>query len=64
MFWSLEVVNVLVYAESWNLSITFTFFSTVLISGQYFHPVFINQMFGGSSSLPTTAERAVIKSNR
>ena len=24
----------------------------------------INQMFGGSSKLPTTAERAVIKSNR
>ena len=24
----------------------------------------VNQMFGGSSQLPTTAERAVIKSNR
>ena len=24
----------------------------------------VNQMFGGSSKLPTTAERAVIKSNR
>ena len=31
---------------------TNTFFATV------------NQMFGGSSQLPTTAERAVIKSNR
>ena len=26
--------------------------------------VTVNQMFGGSSQLPTTAERAVIKSNR
>ena len=72
--WELMLINVMVLRLQYGLEIIFKSavsapfdnMRTLKFKAQPTNAFFttVNQMFGGSSQLPTTAERAVIKSNR